>query len=185
MFKKSLAALALCLSIISCAAPGAPLGARSSYNPLVGSMGSVESYWQRRVEHGCADFSTMNGTTTVRISVDPAQCGGRARGGIYCTRCGPGIFYEGNSSVVVQNYWDWSAVDGIVFDSNGMATGMRPCPHSLSAEQLAQLRVVVSEVNARATSDVERSTLERVTQILAATNGTGLGSAQYGCTLPT
>jgi hypothetical protein len=185
MFKKSIALLVLCLGIVSCAAPGAPLGANTEFNPLIGPTGSLVSSWQRRVEHGCADFSANNGAMTVRIAVDPARCdGGPRRSGIYCTTCGPGIFYQHDDSVVVQNYWPWSALDGIVFDSNGAATGMGPCPHSLSSEQLAQLRAVVSEVIARATTDAERSTLRRLDQILATTSGSSLGSAQYGCTLP-
>jgi hypothetical protein len=43
---------------------------------------------------------------------------------------------------------------------------------------------VVGEVIARATTDEEQSTLRRLDQILATTNGSALGSAQHGCTLP-
>jgi hypothetical protein len=83
-----------------------------------------------------------------------------------------------------QNYWPWTSDDafnGVIFDSNGMGIGVRPCPHSLSPEQLRALRVVAHEALAQATTDLERRTMERIDQILAATNGAALESGQHGC----
>jgi hypothetical protein len=92
--------------------------------------------------------------------------------------------YFGDNYMFFQNHYRYTREDGWnapIFDSNGMWVASRPCPYSLSPEQLATLRLVAQEALARATTDFERRKLERIDQILAATNGAALESGQHGC----
>jgi hypothetical protein len=172
MLKKSIAVLVLALGIACCAAPaGVPRGASVQTSLLNGTIWS----WSRRLEHGCVDWSATDlGGAEVQLSVDPAKCEG-----------GPGLHYDAALDYMeFQNFWPGEPDDGansIIFGSDGMASGIRPCPHTLSPEQLATLRVVAHEALARATTDPERRVLERIDQRIAATNGATLASAQTGC----
>jgi len=186
---KQCAALALCLGLLCCAAPaGVPRGANVEFDLKAGPSG-LEWNWQRRVAHGCVDFTAADQGLTetshvVRLSVDPARCGGSERTFVGCERCGPGLWFAGEEYMFFQNYWPWTREDssnGPIFDSNGMWIANRPCPHALSPEQLAQLRLVANEALAQATTDLERRTLERIDRVLAATNGAALESGQHGC----
>jgi hypothetical protein len=184
VLQKSIAALVLCLGLVCCASPaGVPQGANVEFDHLARS--GLEWSWQRRVEHGCADFSTSDGSmAAVRLSVDPAQCGVGGRTLEACEGCGRGLIFFAENYMFFQNYWPWTREDsanGPIFNSNGMWIANRPCPHSLSPEQLATVRAVAREALAEATTDLERRTLERIDQILAATNGAALGSGQHGC----
>ncbi len=173
MLKKSVAALLLCLGLVCCAAPaGVPRGANVEFNPVAGPSG-LEWSWQRRVEHGCVDFTAADLdlpelSLSVRLSVDPARCGGPERTFVRCTPCGPGFLYIGDNYMFFQNYYSWT-------------TEHSHLGSSLSPEQLAALRIVASEALAEATTDLERRTVEHIDQILAATDGAALITAQHGC----
>ncbi len=185
MLQKSLAALALCFGLIACATPeSVPSGANVWYDPTTYSGRNYT--WRRTVEHGCAALSASDGAPIVRLVVDPARCRGSIRTHDNCDECGPGFLYYGDNYAFFQNYWPWTSDDmmnGMIFDSNGMWIGVRPCPHALTPEQLATLRLVASEVLAEAATDAERQTMERVSRLLAATNGADLVSAQHGCSV--
>jgi hypothetical protein len=189
VLEKSIAALVLCLGLVCCAAPaGVPRGASVAFD-LKASPSGLEWNWQRRVAHGCVDFSAADMGWTdpalaVRLSVDPARCGGGRRTAAVCETCGPGLMYFGDNYMFFQNHYRYTREDGWnapIFDSNGMWVASRPCPYSLSPEQLATMRLVAQEALARATTDLERRKLERIDQILAATDGAALESAQHGC----
>lgn len=186
MLQKSLAVLALCFGLIACATPEhVPSNANVAFDPTTYSGRTYT--WRRTVEHGCAALSAHDSALVVRLIVDPARCRGRIRTNDRCDECGPGFVYYGDNYAFFQNYWPWTSddmINGVIFDSNGMGIGVQPCPHALSPEQLERLRLVAGEVLARATTDAERRTLERVSQILAATNGADLVSGQHGCSPP-
>jgi hypothetical protein len=87
--------------------------------------------------------------------------------------------------LVFQGYWPWSSQDFhdvMEFDSKGMISNIRPCPHMLTFEQLQAMRVVAQEALAEATTDAERRVMARIDELLAATDGAALSSAQLGCT---
>lgn len=185
MPSKSIAALFLLIALASCATPAhVPPGATVGFNPVDGSLWS----WTRRLEHGCASWTAGTAVTAwykVRLSVDPVNC-----------REGPGLSYQawadgpyqsygGLDQIVFLNYWPWTPEDernGMIFDSNGMWVGVRPCPHTLSPEQISALRVVAQEARARARNESEARTLDDIDQRLAATDGAALKSGQDGCT---
>lgn len=87
--------------------------------------------------------------------------------------------------LVFMGYWTWTPEEyfGLIeFDSEGMISRIRPCPHSLTPEQLNELRTLGGEALDAATTDAERRVLTRIGERLAATNGTALASGQQGCT---
>jgi hypothetical protein len=85
--------------------------------------------------------------------------------------------------LVFRDYWPNDDEPGtFFFDSKGMISGIRPCSHSISPEQLTALRAVAQEALVEATTDRERRTLRRIDQRLEATNGAALASAGHGCT---
>jgi hypothetical protein len=185
MARKSIAALFLLITLASCATPAhVPPGASVGLGIKDGSLWR----WTRRVEHGCASWeagTTVRNWYLVRLSVDRSHC-----------REGPGLSYQafadapfpsdgGLDRITFVNYWPWTPQDqsnGRIFDSNGMWIGVRPCPHTLSPEQIAALRVVAQEARARARNESEARTLDDIDQRLAATDGAALKSGQDGCT---
>jgi hypothetical protein len=87
--------------------------------------------------------------------------------------------------LVFKDYWTWTQDEYgnlMVFDSEGMISEIRPCPHMLPTEQISALRVLAQEALAEATTDAERRVLARVDERLAATDGAALASGQEGCT---
>lgn len=185
MAGKSIAALFLLFALASCATPAhVPPGANVGYDIKDGSVWS----WTRRVEHGCASWqagTAIDDWYSVRLSADPANC-----------REGPGLLYRaspegpypshaGLDRITFVNYWPWTREDeyaGMIFDSNGMWIDVRPCPHTLSPEQISTLRLVAQEARARARNESEARTLADIDQRLAATDGAALKTGQEGCT---
>lgn len=176
--------LALLISLADCASPigvpGVPHDAHGRWEAYVG-YSTFE--WQRRLQSGCASWvvtkldTAVDGGAEVNLSTDPANC-----------EDGPGVSYDTDADYLVfKNYWPWPMDQSfVIFDQHGNGAGYRPCPHTLSPEQIAQMRAVAQEANTGATTDAERRTLRRVDQLLAATDGAALASGQFGCTdLPT
>jgi len=167
----ALALLVLIVGISSCAPNGVPAGASVELTLKSGFVW----HWKRTLHSGCASWMATERWASVRLSVDRARCEGA-----------PGLSYlAGADYLYFQNYWPWpqdQLRNMVIFDSHGMVVGMRPCPHSLSTEQLASLRVVTRQALAQATTEEERRTLRRIDQRLAATNGAALTSSQLGCT---
>jgi hypothetical protein len=99
---------------------------------------------------------------------------------------GRGISYFSSSDFLVfHGFWRWSQeeyFDLIEFDSEGMTSNIRPCPHSLLPEQLDELRVLAQEALEATTTDGERRMISRVVERLSVVNGAALASGQGGCT---
>jgi hypothetical protein len=118
----------------------------------------------------------------VQLAVD-SQCEGR-RAERYLA--GHGVTYSSISDYLAfRGYWPWTQAEYfelMVFDSEGMISDIRPCPHTLSPEQINALEVLAQEALAAATTDGERRVLARVSERLAAANGEALASGQEGCT---
>ena len=179
MFKKSIALLALCAGLAACAPPSVPSGASTSYDWYNGHFTYT---WRRTLPTGCAVWMTTDRWADVQLIVD-SRCEGRREEG-YLDGRGVGYF-SSSDFLTFRGYWPWTQdeyFDLIEFDSEGMISHIRPCPHSLSPEQLAELRALVQEALEAATTDAERRMLNRVVERLAATNGAALASGQGGCT---
>jgi hypothetical protein len=99
---------------------------------------------------------------------------------------GQGVSYFSNEDFLVfHGYWPWTEDEYfhlIEYDSKGMTSRILPCPHSLSPEQLGELRALAQEALGAGTTDAERRMMTRASERLAATNGTTLASGQEGCT---
>jgi hypothetical protein len=174
MGRKALTAsayIALVVTLVGCERPtGVPSNASSSYD-WYNNHFTYE--WRSRSQAGCASWMATASYAVVELSVDPTDC-----------ENGPGLsYFTVLDFLVFQGYWPWPINQPTVtLDSNGMINGVLPCPHSLTTEQIAEIRAVVREVSDQATTDGERRTLMRVDELLSQTNGEALSSHQTGCT---
>ncbi|WP_332700796.1 hypothetical protein [Devosia sp.] len=160
-------------------AQGVPRQAAASYNWKASGMSWT---WTRTFKHGCAAWMATDHWADVQLLVD-SQCEDKRQSGHIVGR---GLsYFSSEDHLTFQDYWPWSEDDHfklIVFDANGMIASVRPCPYTLSANQIDALRIVAEEAHNEAQTDAERRVLARVKQRLAALNGTGLSSGQLGCT---
>jgi hypothetical protein len=124
-----------------------------------------------------------NGALGRRTAVVDTRCGGRREEG-YLDGRGVGYF-SSSDFLTFRGYWPWTQdeyFDLIEFDSEGMISHIRPCPHSLSPKQLDELRALAQAALGAATTNAERRMVNRVVERLAGTNGAALASGQGGCT---
>lgn len=162
--------LTLALGVTSCARPsGVPPDASTSYDWY---NNGFTYRWERTSPVGCATWMATDSYAVVELSVVSTDCDG-----------GPGLeYFTVQDFLVFQNYWPWPlGQPTYTFDNEGMINGVLPCPHSLSASQIEQLRAVAQEASAQATTEAERRTLTRVDHLLAETDGASLSSWQLGC----
>jgi hypothetical protein len=170
----------VCLGL-GCCAPARPPGVPNGADAEWSLKGDWAWSWERTLHSGCAAWRAKDSYAHVQLVVD-VQCEGQRLG--YLT--GRGISYLSFSDHIVFNgYWPWTQEEYfnlMVFDSEGMISDIRPCPHVLSAEDLGELRVITQEALAAATTEGERRVLTRIDERLAVTNGAALASGQSGCT---
>jgi hypothetical protein len=118
----------------------------------------------------------------VQLSVQSKCEGARARGRL----AGRGLsYFSVEDHLTFHGYWPWSQQDYfklIVFDNGGMVRDVRPCPYSLTAKQLDEMRIVAREAISDARTIEERRVLARVGKRLATLDGAKLASSQGGCT---
>jgi hypothetical protein len=178
-FRQPIAHFVLCLVLIGCAPPASvPRDAATSYDWYNGHFTYT---WRRPVRSGCALWMATERWADVRLLVE--------------SRCeeleerfleGRGVTYFSPADhLIFRGYWSWTSedyLDLMEFDSEGMISRIRACPHSLTSEQLNELRSLVRETLSGATTDAERRVLNRISERLAATNGNALSSGQQGCT---
>lgn len=161
-----------------CAPAGIPAGASRHWD----LKSSFYWTWTRSSDHGCSAWMAKDSWATVQLIVE-SECEGRRDLGYLEGR---GVSYSSVSDFLVfKDYWPWTQHEYhnlIVYDSEGMTSEIRPCPHVLPPEQISALRVLAQEALAEATTDAERRVLARVDERLAATDGAALASGQEGCT---
>lgn len=170
-----------CIGLTSCAPPppaGVPRGAHAEWS----LKGDWTWTWEHTLTSGCVTWMAKDRWADVQLVLD-SRCEGQ-RGDGYLD--GRGISYFSSSDFLVfHGFWPWTQeeyFDLIEYDSEGMTSHIRPCPHSLAREQLDQLRALAQAALDAATTDGERRMLTRVGERLAATDGTALASGQGGCT---
>jgi hypothetical protein len=180
-FKNLIALLALCAELANCAPPlpGVPSTASTSYDWYNGHFTYA---WRRILRSGCAAWIATENWADVQL-VAGSRCDVQGEE----TRLdGQGISYLSVSDFLIfHGYWPWTEDEYshlIEYDSRGMTSRILPCPHSLSAEQLSELRALSRDALGAATTDAERRVMARVSERLAATNGMTLASGQEGCT---
>lgn len=170
--------LALCIACTCCAPPGVPLGASTSYDLWSRRFTST---WRRTFDTGCVVWFATERWADVHLVLD--------------TRCdslpkkrpigGRGVSYSSSADFLAfHGYWPWTAdeyFDLMEFDSRGKISRIGPCPHSLSHEQINELRALAQAALGTATTGAEKRMLTRVVERLGATNGTALASGQGGC----
>jgi hypothetical protein len=176
----SMALLALCVGLTGCVPPpSVPFGASTSYDWYSGHFTYT---WRRTVPTGCAVWMATEQWADVQLIVD-SRCEGRPEEGYLDGR---GLSYFSSSDFLeFHGYWPWTQeeyFDLIEFDSEGMTSNIRPCPHSLLPDQMDELRVLAREALGSATSDAERRMMARVVERLAVANGAALASGQAACT---
>jgi len=146
-----------------CAPPGIPDGATGHWSLLGGSYWT----WTRNSEQGCAAWMAKESWADVQLIVGSRCKGARENG--YLAGQGLGYF-SSTDELVFRGYWPWSIeyYSGlIVYDDEGMTKEIRPCPYSLSAEQVARMQRVAQEALAGAQTDGERRVLARVARRLS------------------
>jgi hypothetical protein len=170
----------VCLGLACCAPrppDGIPNGAKAEWS----LKGDWTWTWERRLNSGCVAWMASDRWASVQLVVD-SQCEGQ-RGEGYLD--GSGVTYSSfNDHLIFRGYWLWTQEeysDLMVFDDDGMIIDILPCPHVLSPEQIAVLRVTAQEAHDQATTDPEKRILARVDERLAVTNGAALSSGQAGC----
>ncbi len=179
--KKAMALLALCVGLASCAPPlpGVPAGASTSFDWYNGHFTYA---WHRVLRTGCVAWKATENWADVQLIVG-SRCEGR---GEERRLDGRGVGYFSSSDFLVfRGYWPWTQDEYsnlIEFDNRGMVSRIRPCPHSLSLEQVNELRALAQEALDAATTGAERRMMTRVSERLAETNGATLASGQEGCT---
>jgi hypothetical protein len=173
------AAVLLCAALAGCTPPpGVPSGASGELN----YEGIMRWTWRHKLPHGCAEWTATESGAEVQL-----LAGSRCEGGTEAIAPGGrGVsYFTGSDFLIFLGYWPWTDDEYshlIEYDNKGMISRILPCPHSLSQEQLNELRALAHDALDAATTDAERRTMARVTERLAATNGTALASGQGGCT---
>lgn len=183
MFRSSVSAALMmaCISLTSCAPPapaGVPRGAHAAWS----LKGNWTWTWTQALDSGCVAWIAKDRWAVVQLILD-SRCEGDRGEGLWDGR---GISYFSSSDFLVfHEFWPWSQeqyFDLIEYDSEGMTSHIRPCPHSLAPGELIQLRTLAQTALDAATTEGERRMLTRVVERLAATDGTALASGQGGCT---
>lgn len=141
--------IVVCLAAASCAPPGVPSGSSWEYELKVGSVW----HWQRTLASGCASWTATSDWASVHLSADSANC-----------VAGRGVtFFTGSDALIFENYWP-----------NPGHSGGNPCPHQLSATQIAELGPLTEEALAASVTAAERRILHRVKQRLGNVDGAAL-----------
>lgn len=170
--------LLLLCGLAGCAPTGIPGGAAAHWE----LKGGFYWTWTRNFEHGCAAWMAKDSWADVQLLVDSKCEGARERSWL----AGRGLSYLSfEDRLTFMGYWPWSdeAYSELMeFDDQGMFRGVRPCPYSLSADQIAEMRIVAREALAESQTEGEKRVLARVAQRLAALRGAKLASSQGGCT---
>jgi hypothetical protein len=169
---RALLVMTVCIAL-ACCAPASPEGIPNDARAEWSLKSDWVWRWTPTLQSGCVAWRAKESWASVRLSTDAQEC-----------EAGPYLSYFTSSDrLVFRDYWPNDDEPGtFFFDGEGMISGIRPCSHSISPEQLAALRTVVREALAQATTNGERRTLRRIDQRLEATNGAALASAQFGCT---
>ncbi len=157
---------------------GVPSQAAASYDLKSG----INWRWTRNLAHGCAAWSANERWAGVTLLVG-SRCERQRQSGLLEGRGLTHLSFE--DSLEFQGYWPWSSElysKLLVFDEKGMIKTVLPCPYTLTAGQIGDMRTVATEAYAKAETDAERRVLARVRQRLAALTGVGLASGQSGCT---
>lgn len=159
--------------------PGVPTSAAASYDWKGSGMYWT---WTRSFQHGCAAWMASDDYASVQLLVG-SRCEGKRQTGYLRGRGLTHLSFEPH--LTFRGYWPWSDADHtaqIVFDEKGMISSVRPCPYSLSEDQIAAMRLVADEAQAEAQTDAEKRVLKHVTERLSTLKGDRLASGQAGCT---
>ena len=152
---------------------GVPIRATPSY----GFKSGINWTWNRNLAHGCAAWSANERWAGVTLLVG-SRCERQRQSGLSEGRRLSHLSFQ--DRLVFQGYWPWSSElysKLMVFDEKGMIKTVLPCPHTLTAGQIGDMRTVATEAYTRAETDAERRVLARVRQRLAALTGVGLARA--------
>lgn len=156
--------------------PGVPQVAVASYD---WKASGLSWNWSRTSAHGCASWTATDRWVDVHLLVG-SECAQQGHRG------GQGLsYFSAQDYLTFQDFWPWSADDHfkqIVFDAQGMISSVRPCPYTLSTDQIDAMRVVAREALTEARTDGERRVLNRIRQRLDAVGRAPLASGQDGCT---
>ena len=145
----------VCLGL-TCCAPAPPAGVPNGADEEWDLKSDWTWSWKRTLHSGCVTWSAKDSYASVQLVVDSRCEGWRGEG--YLPGRGASYFSP-SDHLVFRAYWPWTSEkhsDLIVFDSKGMIDYVRPCPHTLSPEQIGGLRLIAQEALAEATTDGER-----------------------------
>lgn len=172
--------LLLVCGLSACTPVDTPTGIPTSATPHWSLKGGFHWTWTQKLESGCAYWMAKESWVAVEILVN-AKCERKSN-----QTAGRGIsYFSVEDHLTFNGYWPWSQDDYfnlIEFDGDGMIINVRPCPHSLSAQQINEMKVVAHQALAAAQTDGERRVLARIKRRLAALDGRSLASSQSGCT---
>ncbi len=137
--------------------------------------------WVRPAKSGCLSWMAVKDWASVVLLVDK-PCRGIREPGI---PSGKGLRYLSfEDELVFKGYWPWSSEiydKLLVFDHRGMYVGTRPCPNSLTQEQISQMRATAIAALGVAVASAERRVISRIVDRLGRVDGNALSSQQGGC----
>jgi len=162
----------------ACAPDSVPKDASHEWDFIDGSVW----YWGDKLASGCTSWMVSERWVSVYL-VTTSDCDASRQP--YQIR-GEKVGYADYADVLeFSKYGPWSNEiwdELAVFDDQGKFLGFKPCPHTLTPEDISNMTSLAKQASAIATTDGEKKTMERVKERLEVVDLSALSSEQFGCT---
>jgi len=176
--KTLLLALAACVTMTACAPDSVPKDASHEWDFINGSVW----YWGDKLASGCTSWMASERWVSVYLVIDSDCDASRQPYQIEGEKVG----YADYADVLeFSNYGPWSfeiREELAVFDDQGKFLGFKPCPHTVTPEDISNMTSLAMQASAIATTDGEKKIMERVKERFDVVDINALSSEQFGCT---
>lgn len=172
--------LLMCIGTLltACAPDSVPRDASHEWDFINGSIW----YWGDKLQNGCTVWMASERWVSVQLLPEP-DCPGDVR---HDRVNGPRLSaddYSKELHFMDFGQWSFEIRDSLtIYDGEGKFLGFKPCPHTITNDDLIRIRRLALEASKIATTDAEKLMTMRIMTRLKAVDLDSLSSSQYGCT---
>jgi len=164
--------------LTACAPDSVPRDASHEWDFINGSIW----YWEDKLPNGCAAWMASERWVSVQLLPDP-DCSGDVR---HDRVTGPRLStddYRDELDFMEFGPWNSEIRDSLtVYDEMGKFLGFKPCPHSITKNDLILMSQLALDASKIATTDAEKELTKRIMTRLKSIDLEALSSSLFGCT---